>query len=57
MIEIYWNGKLVDKFADGSCTLKTSTYFVIAIGGSNQVMFVGAGIADSWGIMIRNVRL
>ena len=56
-LAIYWNGVLVDQFNGTNCTLMTSTYYLIAVNGSNQILFQGLGLPDCWGVLIRNVRL
>lgn len=52
-----WNGIEIDSFYDANCSLQTSTYYVNSIVGTNELGFKGIGEADSWGVMIRNIRL
>lgn len=54
---LMWNNNTIITFYDDSCTLKTMTFFVVSKDGNNELAFKGMGIADSAGIMIRNIWL
>jgi hypothetical protein len=56
-LSVMWNGVAIDSFYDASCSLKTSAYYVFSKAGTNELGFKGIGTADSWGVMIRNIRL
>jgi hypothetical protein len=56
-MSVLWNGINIFTVYDGTCTLKTETFYLTSIDGNNQIVFQAMGIVDSLGILIRNILL
>ncbi|HEX8222539.1 MAG TPA: hypothetical protein VF605_01840, partial [Allosphingosinicella sp.] len=55
--EVLWNGTVIATVVDGTSAMKTKTYALTAIAGTNMLGFRGAGAADDAGASLDNVRL
>jgi hypothetical protein len=55
--QIKWNGGVVYSTYDTSCSLTTSTFYLISVAGTNRLVIGGLGFVDGYGILIRNLQL
>ncbi|HYD37726.1 MAG TPA: hypothetical protein VEA60_08940, partial [Allosphingosinicella sp.] len=55
--EVYWNGALVASISETGTAMRTKTYYLTAIAGSNTLRFKSLGTVDDAGASIDNVRL
>lgn len=55
--QITWNGAEVFTTYSISCSLTTSTFYLISVAGTNQLVISGLGSVDGYGILVRNIQL
>jgi hypothetical protein len=54
---VYWNGVLVGNLAPANYSVLQFNVAVNAVQGSNNLTIAGAGLSDTYGLLIDNVTL
>ena len=55
--QVTWNGAVVYSAYNTACSLMSSTFYVMSIANSNELVISGLGHVDGYGILIRHIQL